>query len=90
LCWGKQKKIKLKLIPAHLSMSLLHGPDADHDPAPHPDDPSELPEGPDSSLCRRDVMDDGHGQDGIEALIPKRKRQIITEHDLLEKRFWVL
>jgi hypothetical protein len=70
------------LCLSHLPVPLLHGPDADHHPPPYPDDPGEFPESSDASFRRGDVVDDGDRQNGVQTVVAKRQRQVITEHHL--------
>ena len=66
----------------YLSVPLFHGPHADHYPAANSYYSSEFLQGSNSSLGSRDVMNDGHWQNGVDAVVAERQRQIITEHHL--------
>ncbi len=63
-------------------MALLHRPDADHDPASDAEDSTHFSQSLDPTLRRGHVVDDGHGEDGVEAGIPERKREIVAEQHL--------
>ena len=51
----------------------------DDDPAPDPEDPGQLPQGPHPPLRGGDVVDDGDGEDRVKAVIFVRKRHVITD-----------
>ena len=63
-------------------MSLLHGPDADDDPAADPEHPRQLPQRPHAALGRRDVVDDGDRQRSVHALVAERQHEVITVENL--------
>ena len=65
-----------------LPVALLHGPDGDDDPAAHPEDPCQLPDGPDPPLCGGNVVDHGNGQNCIKSFILVRQRHVITDQYL--------
>ena len=63
-------------------MPLLHGPDADDDPAADPEHPGELSQRPHAALRRGDVVDHGDRQRRVHATVPERQRQVITVENL--------
>ena len=66
----------------NLSVPLLHGPDADDDPAADPEHPGELSQRPHAALRRGDVVDHGDRQRRVHALVAERQRQVITVENL--------
>ena len=63
----------------HCPVALLHGPDGDDDPATHPEDPGQLPDGPNPPLRGGNVVDHGNGQNCIKSFILVRQSQVITD-----------
>jgi hypothetical protein len=47
-----------------------------------PENPCQLPDGPDPALCGGDVVDDGDGEDGVEALVSVGQRQVVAQQNL--------
>jgi len=47
-----------------------------------PEYPGEFPDGPHPALGGGDVMDDGNGEDGVEALVPVGQGQVVAQQDL--------
>ena len=60
-------------------MALLHGPYRDDDPAANPEDPGELPDGPNPPLRGGNVVDHGNGQNCIKSFILVRQSHVITD-----------
>ena len=71
-------------------MPLFHGPDADHDPPADPEDARQLSERAHAPLRRGDVVDDGHAEDGVQALVAERERQVITVQNLGIGKYFVI
>ena len=75
---GDQHVLRLKL-----PVALLHRPDRDDDPAANPEDPGQLPDSSDPPLGGSDVVDDGHGEDGVETVVLVGKSHVITDENLI-------
>ena len=73
---GDQHVLGLKL-----PMALLHRPDRDDDPAANPEDPGQLPDSSDPPLGGRDVVDDGHGEDGVKTVVLVGQSHVITDQN---------
>lgn len=70
----------------YLSVSLLHSPNWDYESAPYPENAGKLFDGPNASFSRGKMMHHSNRQHCVEALIPKRERQVITNQNLLIKQ----
>ena len=73
---GDQHVLRLKL-----PVTLLHRPDRDDDPAANPEDPGQLPDSSDPPLGGGDVVDDGHGEDGVKTVVLVGKSHVITDEN---------
>ena len=75
---GDQHVLRLKP-----SMALLHRPDRYDDPAANPQNPRQLPNGSDPTLRGGDVVDDGHGEDGVKTVVLVGQSHVITDQNLI-------
>ena len=75
---GDQHVLGLKL-----PMALLHRPDGDDDPPADPQNPRQFPDSSDTALRGGDVVDDGHGEDGVETVVLVGKSHVITDENLI-------
>lgn len=71
-----------KLLSIHLPVPLLHGPDGDDEATADAEDSCQFPQRPHPALRRREVVDHGHGEDGVETVVPERQRQVIAQQHL--------
>ena len=71
------------VLGLELPVALLQRPDGDDDPPANPQDPRQLPDGSDPPLGGGDVVDDGHGEDGVKTVVLVGKSHVITDENFI-------